>query len=401
MAIEEAYNYLKQAYQLSQDESYHDRMVLLGNDLSTYFLQMAKLKLSKPAGSGTELGWMYLTEGLPYKASNLDAVRDAMTAASTAHALRSRLSIRVQFRDQTSQRDSEGFAGQLENAIITGLEGSNIPVKVVRAGEVTPVEPDYQLEGDVLQHHLTTDPVVEAVESKYRAGTKEVPSPEWTKLNRIYEKAQLDSQAALAALNAAAAPGANKKDIAKLSEAQKNAQAAVEPARAALDATPATVTEDIIRPYNYTKRTVNVTGMIQLQFRVEDTLSGQKAEPASMTKQDQKKYVLLENVKQEDTEGVQESGTMPNTADFMTNIENSALQALVEAVRKHVEELPRNVYAAANALENEADLDGAGEAYLRYLHIAPNDDSKERKHAVEFLESQFNMEPTVANSTHY
>ena len=397
-AIESAYNYLKKAYELSQNESYDDRMELLGNDLSAYFLDMAKQKLAKPQGSGTELGWTYLTEALPYKASNLDAVRDAMVGASAAHAIRSKLSIRVQFRDETSQRDSQGFATQLENAIITGLEGTKIAVKVVRAGEVTPVEPDYELDGDVLQHHLSTEPVVESVESKFRDGTREVPSPAWVKLNHAYEKAQLDLQGALAALNGASAHNASKKDLADLSEEQKKAQKAVEDARVAMDATQATQTEDIIRPYHYTKRTVNLTGTIQLQFRVVDPVSGQSAEPMPMTKEDHKQYVLLENVKQEDTEGVQESGAMPNTADFMQNLENSALQALVEGVSKRVGELPMRIYNTAKTLEGESDLDGAGEAYLRFLYLVPDVTSSERAHAVEFLKSQFNMSPPVTQS---
>jgi len=154
ISMERAYVYLRNAYELSDNESFQDRTGLLGDELSAYLLDQAKRYLAKPSGSGTELGWTYLMEALPNKASNLDAVRDAQVAAEPARAVRSRLSIRVQFRDQTSQRESAGFNEQLENAIITGLEGSGIPVKVVRAGETVPVEPDFELVGDVLQHHL-------------------------------------------------------------------------------------------------------------------------------------------------------------------------------------------------------------------------------------------------------
>ena len=397
-AIESAYKYLERAYELSKNESFHDRMDLLGNELSAYFLDQAKQKLAKPAGSGTLLGWMYLTEALPYKASNLDAVRDAMIGASAAHATRSKVSIRVQFRDQTSQRESAGFAGQLENAVITGLEGAKIPVKVIRAGEVSPVEPDFHLAGDVLQHHLTTDPVVEAVESKYRAGTKEVLNKDWMKANRDNDAAQADERAAQTALEAAIVRKDSKKAITERNDAVKKAQKAAADARVALDSVPQTQTEDVIRPYSYTKRTINVTGVIQLQFRVEDAFNVQMTEPVSTTKEDHRQYILLENVKQEDTEGVKETGTMPDTAEFMTALESSTLQALIEGSQA-VDELPRKIYAAANTRENEADLDGAGEAYLRYLYIVPNDGSSERKHAEQFLKTQFNNDAPVLDNS--
>jgi len=397
IGLEKAYSYLQRAYELSGNESFRDRMDLLGNELSAYFLEQAKHYLAKPAGSGTELGWMYLTEARPYKASNLDAVRDAMVAAEAAHSIRSKLSIRVQFRDQTSQRDSAGFAGQLENAIITGLEGSGIPVKVVRAGETTSVEPDFQLAGDVLQHHLSVENIEEAVESHYRAGEKEEPSPEWNKANREYEKAEMELQTAQTALQGAEAKG-NKKEVTDLNNSVHDAEKKVEDAHVLLDSTPRTVTTDIVRPYTYTKKTVNIAGVIQMQFRIGDSFSGQMAELVPITKEDRKQYILLENVKPEDTEGVKESGPMPDSAEFITTVENAALDALIAAVRKRVEELPRKIYTAAHSQENESDLDGAGESYLRFVNITKDDGSPERKHANAFLQEQFNMRP-VANST--
>ena len=108
VGIEKAYYYLQNAYKLSENDSYQDKMSLDADELSAYLLDQAKHFLAKPGGSGTEIGWTYLQEALRYKASNLDAVRDAIVAASPAHAMRSKLSIRVQFRDQTSSRDSPG-----------------------------------------------------------------------------------------------------------------------------------------------------------------------------------------------------------------------------------------------------------------------------------------------------
>ena len=223
VAIEKAYQFLQKAYDLSENEAYKDKRDLDGNELSAYLLDQAKHYLAKPGGSGTELGWSCLEKARQYKASNLDAVRDALVAAAPAHAMRSKLSIRVQFRDQTSQRDSQGVAGQLENAIITGLESSGVPVKVVRTGETTAVEPDFELDGDVLDHHLSVVPTIEPLDSEYRSGEKQIPSTAWNTANRAYETAQDDLKTAQAELEGAEARGKSAQ-IKSLSDAVKAAE---------------------------------------------------------------------------------------------------------------------------------------------------------------------------------
>ena len=313
-------------------------------------------------------------------------------AASPAHAMRSKLSIRVQFRDQTSQRDSQGVAGQLENAIVTGLESSGVPVKVVRAGEATAVEPDYELDGDVLDHHLSVVPTIEPAQSEYRAGEEQVPSEVWNKANRVYESAQDELKTAQADLEGAQARGKGGK-IKEAKEAVEAAQKKVEDAHVALDSTPKTLTKDVIRPYTYHKKTIEITGVIKLQFRISDSLSEPRTDLVPVSREEHKKDILLEDVKPEDTMGVQSAGTVTDPAEFMTSLENSARDELIAAVRKKVDILPGKIYQKAVDREKESDLDGAGEAYLRFLNLTKQDNSIQRVHARQFLMENFNMLP--------
>jgi hypothetical protein len=397
VGIEKAYNYLKNAYRLSENESYKDKMDLDGNELSAYLLDQGKHYLEKPVGSGTELGWNYLQEARQYKASNLDAVRDATVAASPAHAMRSKLSIRVQFRDQTSQRDSQGVAGQLENAIITGLESSGVPVKVVRVGEATAVEPDFELAGDVLDHHLSVIPTIEPAQSEYRAGEEQIPSDVWNKAKRTYDSAEDELKTAQADLEGAMARGKGGK-IKEAKSAVDAAEKKVTDARVLLDSTPQTVTKDVIRPYTYHKKIIDITGVIQLQFRIGDSLNAPRTDLVPISRQDHKKDILLEDVKSEDTMGVQTAGTVTDPAGFMTALENSARDELITAVRKKVEALPGKIYLTASGREKEDDLDGAGEAYLRFLNLTHEDNSVERVHAKHFLLENFNMLPESSDA---
>jgi hypothetical protein len=392
VGIVKAYIYLQNAYKLSENDTYKDKMDLDGDELSTYLLDQAKHYLEKPGGSGTEIGWNYLQEARQYKASNLDAVRDAIVAASPAHAMRSKLSIRVQFRDQTSQRDSQGVAGQLENAIITGLESSGVPVKVVRTGEATAVEPDFELDGDVLDHHLSVIPTLEPAQSEYRAGEEQVPSDIWNKANRTYESAEDELKTAQADLEGAQARGKSGQ-IKQAKSAVDAAEKKVEDAHVLLDSTSKTITKDIVRSYTYHKKVINIAGVIRLQFRIGDALSEPRTDLIPISREEHKTDTLLEDVKPEDTMGIQSSGTVTDPAEFMTALENSAREELITAVRKKVEALPGKIYEKASGREKESDLDGAGEAYLRFLNLSRDDKSVEYVHARQFLIENFNMLP--------
>ena len=390
IGIEKAYAYLERAYELSKVDAYQDTMVILGDDLSAYFVDQAKRYLDKPSGSGTELGWTYLEEALFYKPSNQGA-HDAKVAAAPAHAMHSKVSIRVQFRDQTSQRDSTGFSHQLEDAIITGLEAPNL--KAVRFGETTGgVEPDFQLGGDVLEHQITETPTVEAKESKYRAGTHDDPSEAWNKANRAYEAAMRQLTTDQSALGGAESKG-KKHDIKEVNAKIAADQKAVSDAQALADSLPKTVTTDVIRPYQYIRKTTDVKNTIKLQFRIGETLSGVMGDPVAVEKVDTKQYVLVEDVKADDTEGVKLGGTTPDTRELQTALENGARDELIQKVQLKVQELPRVVYDAGKSREQEENVDGAGEYYLRYLSCTAENGSAERRHAKEFLAEKFNMRP--------
>jgi len=389
IGIEKAYNYLLRAFDLSENDTYRDMSEILGDDLSTYFVSQAKIYLDKPSGSGTEIGWAYLEEALFYKPSN-QAAHDAKVAAAPAHAMHAGISIRVQFRDQTSLRDSTGFLHQLEDAIVAGLEMPN--VKALRFGETANgVEPDFQLVGDVLEHQLSESVSVDARESQYRIGTHEVTPEEWNAANRAYEKALRTLQTDQSALMEAQSKG-KKKEIKELNVKIVADQKPVTEAQTLADSLPKTVTSDIIRPYQYTRKTVDIKNTIKLQFRVGETLNSQMGDAVIVAKEYPRQFVLIEDVKAEDTEGVKPTGTSPDTKELQTALENSVRDELIEAVRSKVKDLPERVYAEAKSKEQDDNLDGAAEAYLRFLGCAKQDESTERQHASSFLADHFNIQ---------
>jgi hypothetical protein len=401
--IELAYEYLDRAYEVNQNDTYVVLKQVAANDLSKYLLATANKYFAKPGGSGTELGWAEIVKAMPYKADNLADLRDAQNSNTTNHNLRSRMSVRVQFLDQTSQRDSAGFVGQIESAIIGDLESSGISVRVLRATDPLPhdVEPDFQLEGDVIQHHVSAPSTPEQIPSEYVVGTHDVPNEEWNKADQAVEAAKEELVAAQGTLSGAVTRG---KHVSTAQKAVTVAEDKVNKLISARDLIPKTKTEDIPRPYTYTKKTIKVNGVVQLRFSISQPLSEQTSEPmaapVTITKEDKQTAVVLSNVSPADRNGVVNSGSEPDLDEFKVNLETVALQELVEAVRKHVALLPQKIYDEAYRKENEGDMEGAGESYLRYLNLTHEDGSSQREHAKKFLSDTFLLEPTpLPNNT--
>jgi hypothetical protein len=281
----------------------------------------------------------------------------------------------------------------LENAIISGLEDSGV-VKVVRASETTPVDPDFQLDGDVLTHHFSVVPTRESLESSYRAGVEQVPNEAWNTLNRDLDKAKNDLTTSQLALQGAEARG-NKRSIKDLNAAKDEAEKTIADLSTKLDTIPKTRPQDEIRKYNYTKLTTDLDGSIKLQFRIVDTLSGQTTKTDPIERPAHLRDVQLLDVRGDDVDGVKNSGVPSNPEEFTIQLENAVRDELVSEVKKKVAEFPLKMYGIAKAREAEDDLQGAGELYLRFMEFTPDDKSVERVHATEFLKENFNLRPQV------
>lgn len=390
IGVERAHDLLERAYALQpDDQNLKVRLDLVSQTLSDYYVARAKAYLDKPLGSGVGVAWLYLDEAQKYQ-PNRDDVRDERTKFTSIHNIRSTLSIKVVFRDQTSRRDSAGFADQLSDAIATGLETTSLPVRVIRASDSTPVDPNFQLTGDVLEHRPISKPTVESLDSQYRASEREVPNDDWNKANRDYEDANLDLQKAQKVLEGAQAHG-KKKEIATAEQAVDDAQKKVEDLRRKMDAIPKTILTDVNKPYTYVKRTIDLSAVVEFGFRIVDSNNNSIASTPSIKKSTEKQFVVLENVKAEDTMGIKPMGTPPDEAQFLGDVEIVAREALIKDVKDKVESLPAKILAQARKKFMDGDTDGSAEAYILYLNSTPEAQTPERDEAKKFLRDQFNM----------
>lgn len=390
VGVERAHDYLQRACTLEPDnQDLKLRLDVISRNLSDYYVAQAKRYFDKPLGSGVGVAWLYLDEAQQYQ-PNRDDVRDERTKYSAAHNIRSTLSIKVVFRDQTSRRDSAGFADQLSDAIATGLETTALPVRIIRAADAIPVDPNFQLIGDVLEHRTISKPMIESIDSEYRAAEREIPNEDWNKANREYEAATLDLQKAQKILEGTHAHG-KKKEIAAANSDVENAEQKVEDAHRKLDSMPRTTLSDVVKPYSYTRKTIDLSAAVEIGFRIVDSNSNVIETNPSIKSSDHKQFVLLQNVKPEDTKNVRQSGTEPDEIQFLSDVEIAARTALVKEVKERIETLPAKILAQARKRLADGDTDGTAESYILYLNSTPATQTSEREEAKKFLRDQFNI----------
>src|SRR5262249_19705960 len=390
--VREAYQLLDRASSLSGDPAMTLKRDFLSSKISAYYMEQARRYLDKPSGSGAGVGWLYLKEAQRY-AITLNSVKDQMARYASLYQRRGRLSVGILLRDQTSRRNSAGFADQLADAIASGLESSGVSVDVVRKPGDGPdgSQPNFLLVGEVLEHRVVKNANLETVPSKYRAGTHEVKNPAWLEASSALESAKQQLASAQRALAEAQSQHRKKEMIAAATDAVQQAQQRVDESQRKLATTDQSRVEAIVEPYRYTKKTVDLSAAIDLAFRINDSL-GTVIEPsASLSKDKHKSAVVLENVKPEDTQGVTNQSVEPDEVQFLTDLEIEARDTLVKSVREKAAGLPAKILQEARNRAHRNDMDAAGEEYVLYLNATPAASSVEREEAVKFLRDQFNL----------
>ena len=391
-AAVEAYVLWDRASSLADDPAITVKRDFLSAKISAYYLDQANRYLQKPSGSGAGVGWLYLKQAVRYGITNVDSLKDEMARYESLYQRQSQLSVGIVFRDQTSRRDSHGFADQLADAITSGLDSSGIPIAVMRnssEGEQAQ-PPNFTLVGQVLEHRMVKNAHLDAPESKYRAGAHETKNAAWLQIESNYEAAQKQLSSSQQTLADAQAQH-KKKAIADATDSVQQAQKNVDELRHKLDTTEQSHVETVVESYHYTKKTIDLTASAEIEFQFRDRAGNLIGQPADVRKDKHATTVVLQDVKAEDTEGTTNQGVEPDGAQFLTDLEIDSRNALVKAVREKAAELPAAVLQAAKTLVQQGDTDGAAELYVLYLNATPQGASPGRDEAVKFLRDQFNL----------
>ena len=306
---------------------------------------------------------------------------------------RARLSVGIMLRDQTSLRDSPGFANQLTDAIANGLESSGLSVEVVRgpSDAADALQPNFMLVGEILEHRVVKNTNLETPESNYRVGAHQVSNPAWLQTKSDYDAAQQQLAAAQKTLTDAMSQHKKKEIIASADDAVQQAQAQVEDLQHRLQITDQNRVEAVVEPYHYTKKEIDLSAAIELAFRVSDRSGNVIGLPVDLRKNNHKTGVVVQDVKPEDTEGITNQGVEPDQAQFLTDLEVEARNALIKAVREKASELLAKLLQDARTHVQQSDIDGAAEDYVIYLNSTPQAASAEHDEAAKFLHDRYDL----------
>ncbi|MBI2682032.1 MAG: hypothetical protein HYX26_02235 [Acidobacteriales bacterium] len=396
-AARQAFDFLSKAGGLQpEDDNIQVKLDLVSEKISEYYLAQGNRLLEKPRGSGVALGWHMLLEGQRFK-RDFEGIRNQITKFGPAYEVRGRLSIAVQFRDQTSRRDSLGFADQMADTIASRMEAAGFRgVHILTRDRIPPptdpnaVQPVYLLIGDINQHRTEKKVDTQRLNSKYRAGQREVRNPVWLEQSRVVEGLEREYQTAVENGKAIAVRN-KKKEIEAANRQVEEIGKRIEEQKRKLTLIPETLLQDIIQPYNYIKRTFTLGAYVDVAVRASDSASN-TALQADGSKVELPKIVsILENVKPEDTEGIVEEGSPPDEIQLLAEAEAKVQDEIVVKVRSWIESVPARVLQDARDALAKEDKEAAAEKYILYLNITPEKNTPERQEAVNFLRNEFNI----------
>ncbi len=401
----QAYDYLRQAWELDEQDVVQVRMDVLGERISQYYLERARELLAKPRGSGAGLGWHLLLEAQRFQ-PDAAAVRDLLTQNAPLYETRAKLSVGIQLRDLTSRRDSLGFADQLSDTMAAGLEASRLPgIKIFArrnqpadssSGELSQQDTNFLLLGDILQHQLLRKVDVQGVPSRYRASQREIKNPAWVQANnqameleRSYQVAREVHQSRFGSMN--------KREAEASANNVEQLRVRAESARRAAQKLDENLLQDVILPYNYTKRTIMLTATVEIAFRLADPRSAATQPMQTVRSQIPKQFILQEDVSPHDVEGVVAKGSLPDENQLLAEAERDAQMQLLAKLVEQLRQAPAGLLADARQLVAVGALAGAAERYIQYLNSTEPQDTPERNEALTYLKNEFGV-TTVGTS---
>lgn len=396
----QAWEYLRLASELEEQDVVQVRMDVLGERISQHYLERARELFAKPRGSGAGLGWHLLLEAQRFQ-PDAAAVRDLLTQYAPAYETRAKLSVAIQLRDLTSRRDSLGFADQLADTVAAGLEASGLPgIKVLprgaqaaadpASGDARNLESNFLLLGDILQHQLLRKVEVQGVASRYRASQREVKNPPWVQASRQTQEAERSYQIARE-VHQSRLGSMNRRDAEASQRNLEQLAARLEAARRQMQGLEENLLQDVILPYNYTKRTIMLTAAVEIAFRLAEPIAAAGQPPQTVRAQIPKQFILQEEVSPHDVEGVVARGSLPDENQLLAEAEREMQYELLNKLVEQLRQMPAVVLSEGRRLASVGDAAGAAEKYIQYLNSTEAKDTSERSEALGYLRKEFGV----------
>lgn len=367
---------------------WRDRMSL---HLADYYRQRAKQLAERDDADLDTLAFAYLQQSQRFLLNKAELREFTAHRRQLEDALRIRLALN--FRDLTPAASGEYVVAELAALMASSIQNAGFPhvdIMEVRRGE----SPQLTLEliVELLQAAVRDAETSQPVASEYSAGFRQAPNPEWREAKTAYEQAVEEYERVRTRVEQNRRQKKyEKKDRQADDEALAGAEDSLKKAGNALDAVPAFIEQEDVRPYEFTRRNRTRTAEIRLSYRWVNALTGVREAQEILEERSSESAEEVAGVHPADKQGHRnQPPNLPEAAALRGRVLRKIQQALAERALQYLDALVALDFERGQREAQRGNKEVAAEHYLRFLFNSPGD-APQRRQAVEYLGREFRL----------
>jgi hypothetical protein len=301
--------------------------------------------------------------------------------------------VALSVRDLTPEAGGQYLVAELSIALGDAIQKAGFPnVQIFEAGRSSLRTPTLEFVVELLSAGVREAAEAEMVPSQYSAGLRQVPNPAWRTAKEAYDRAVEAYEEVRARVERDRRQKKyNKRQREADDAALARADAGRQQAKKALDALPAFVEQEDIRPYEFTRRTISRSGEMRVAYRWVNALTGVREAQQIMEEREPVQGVEVTGVHPADKNGNRnQPASLPEAAVLRGRVLRKMQDKLAALAREHLKSFIERDLERAQQEAERGNSDTAAEYYLRFLFNGLPDDAR-RAQGVEFLEQQYRL----------
>ena len=363
----------------------------LSQQLAEYYLARAQAIENLGGEAFPALGFAFVHQARHFMLDKTEMTDYAARRARLEEQLG--VGVALSVRDLTPEAGGQYLVAELSIALGNAVQKAGFPnVQIFEAGRSSLRSPTLEFVVELLHAGVREAGDPEMIPSEYSAGFRQVPNPVWRTSKEAYDRAVESYEE----LRARVERNRRQKRYGKREReaddaALARADAARQEAKKALDALPAFVEQEDIRPYEFTRRTITRAGEMRIAYRWVNAVTGVREAQQILEDREPTLGVEITGVHPADKKGSRnQSASLPEPAMLRGRVLRKLQDQLATLAREHLKSFLERDFERAQQEAERGNSDTAAEYYLRFLFNSLPDDSR-RARAVEFLVQQFRL----------
>ncbi|MBI4461981.1 MAG: hypothetical protein HY653_03655 [Acidobacteria bacterium] len=363
----------------------------LGTYLADHYRQRARTLAPSTSPELSPLAFAFLQQAYHFalNKAELTQLSDWRERLEREQGIR----VALNFRDLTPEAGGQYLLAELSAGVSAAIQKSSLPhVKILEAGRSDTLTPTLEFIVELLHASVRDEAEPETLKSEYSAGFRQVPNPAWRDAKATYDR----SVESFEQVRAQVEQNRRKKKYSEQErraddQALARAQAELKQAKEALDAQPAFIEQEDIRPYEFTRRTVTRTAQMRLSYRWVHTRTGVREVQQILEEREPARDVEVTGINAGDKHGHRnQPPNLPDAETMRGRVLRKVQERLAELAVSYLKAFIGRDFEQAQQKAARRESQAAAEDYLRFLYNSPADDPR-RQQALEFLQREFRL----------